>query len=1145
MRKILISLLISTLVLPLNLTIPKAKAAISSDHPRIWLNAATLAELQSKVDSNHSTWTSLKSWADSNLGKTYTSEFYALNTGELINFAAVYQMTGDETYARAAIDKMLHMWDNPYISSSVSSLDDWVTGNSWYSARYLVPSSAVVFDWCYDAMTEDERTRFVNQLETWGDMILVSPQPSWAWHDSSNNFWYGYMWALTSAGYALHGHSDSSSAYLDYVRDTMVPEALAQVNNERLTWDISTGSYEYGRSGGGEWSEGNAYGLVNTDMFVPTLLAIMNAEGTNHFSQTSFFSDYILNIIYNNPPGDVAVVDVGDGYISGINSGKLKSPFIYSVVGAAKGDSNSSAARYGKYWLDENLTASSNAYKRYVDFIWYPVNQQSSNYKSYLGDSNFVDGMQIQTYRSDWTDSATWIYARFNMHYSDHTNDGPGHFSVWKNGWLIEDYAYPRYESPPPNDAVHNVVYFPGDGDATNGMLWDQPDILHRVNNVDYLYYAADSSDMYSGPEVRCDWRECNVSLNQRYFFHLKDEDYLMVYDRVRTDGASDEKYWQAYFPSTPQVSDNITSYSNGSAKVFVKTLLPTNANIDANSYYSGNRVQISYADTANYNNFLHAIEIRDGNPSTMNGASYLSSSDGSMVGALLNEASIVMFSEDGTAQDMVNYTVSASGTVEHYLTGLNPNTTYYLSGPGLSGQGTSDDGGVLDFTTSGAGAVSVSIQAILGDTGDPDPYCGDGTCNGDETCESCSSDCGSCVVEDPDDGGGTTPDPYCGDGTCNNGESCSTCDSDCGECTVEDPADDFGVDVLHPGSWCSVMYGLLQSDYLGDADGHEIINFNDDSTIDLSDLTYLGEYYDDADNDACYAQFQNYSCADYLNYDWCNGLRQGIEDSYGAKTGANNYYSYFDLNNDGEINLSDESLVAYWLSIGDTQSCYDEMSVELLSCSTSTVTEGVSDIGEITEEEAVAPTKDETIDRGLSDSLKGKILLQVEDNGEAWYVKPDNGKRIYMKDGAAAYKIMRYMSLGISNSDLAKIPVGFEDRFECLDSDGDGLCNKLEDGLGTDSYNTDSDGDGYDDGTEVRNNYNPLGTGPMSFSSSLQNRLRGIILLQVEAHGEAWYVKPDNGKRYYMPDGDSAYQIMRYLSLGITNSNLNKIDID
>jgi len=174
-----------------------------------------------------------------------------------------------------------------------------------------------------------------------------------------------------------------------------------------------------------------------------------------------------------------------------------------------------------------------------------------------------------------------------------------------------------------------------------------------------------------------------------------------------------------------------------------------------------------------------------------------------------------------------------------------------------------------------------------------------------------------------------------------------------------------------------------------------------------------------------------------------------------------------------------------------------------------------------------------------------GRILLQVENSGEAWYVRPDNSKRIYLKDGDAAYNLMRTLGLGISNTDLQKIPVGFEDRFVCEDADKDGLCDKLEEGLGTDPNKADTDGDGNKDGDEIKNGSNPKDNGKLTYNSALINKLRGKIVLQVESRGEAWYINPVDGKRYYMPDGPSAYQIMRYLSLGISNKDLNTITED
>src|SRR3989338_11034275 len=58
-----------------------------------------------------------------------------------------------------------------------------------------------------------------------------------------------------------------------------------------------------------------------------------------------------------------------------------------------------------------------------------------------------------------------------------------------------------------------------------------------------------------------------------------------------------------------------------------------------------------------------------------------------------------------------------------------------------------------------------------------------------------------------------------------------------------------------------------------------------------------------------------------------------------------------------------------------------------------------------------------------LAKQLSGRILLQVESYGRAWYVYPKTNERYYLQDGPAAYFIMRSLGLGIADKDLAKIP--------------------------------------------------------------------------------------------------------------------------
>jgi hypothetical protein len=179
----------------------------------------------------------------------------------------------------------------------------------------------------------------------------------------------------------------------------------------------------------------------------------------------------------------------------------------------------------------------------------------------------------------------------------------------------------------------------------------------------------------------------------------------------------------------------------------------------------------------------------------------------------------------------------------------------------------------------------------------------------------------------------------------------------------------------------------------------------------------------------------------------------------------------------------------------------------------------------------------------GLAEKLRGKILLQVESRGEAWYVEMKTSQRYYMKDGETAYGMMRKFGLGITNADLEKIPIGLDIRFAEFDYDGDRVSDNMEEALGTDMYLPDSDNDSYFDGDEIDAGYRPNGSGAMPIDTVFTNKQKGQILLQVESRGEAWYVNPSDGKRYYMKDGASAYEIMRFLSLGITNNNLEKIE--
>jgi len=175
-----------------------------------------------------------------------------------------------------------------------------------------------------------------------------------------------------------------------------------------------------------------------------------------------------------------------------------------------------------------------------------------------------------------------------------------------------------------------------------------------------------------------------------------------------------------------------------------------------------------------------------------------------------------------------------------------------------------------------------------------------------------------------------------------------------------------------------------------------------------------------------------------------------------------------------------------------------------------------------------------------LGEKLSGRILLQVEEHGEAWYINPNDKRRYFLNKPLDAFNIMKTLGIGISNKDLEKIPIGF---LEGKDSDQDGLNDSLENAIGTDYLKSDTDGDGYNDQDEILNNYNPLGSGKINIDKNFVEKNLGKIFLQTEKNGEAWYVDPIEQKRYFLGRPCDAFSLMKQKALGITNINLNKIN--
>ncbi|MFH1042199.1 MAG: DKNYY domain-containing protein [bacterium] len=137
-----------------------------------------------------------------------------------------------------------------------------------------------------------------------------------------------------------------------------------------------------------------------------------------------------------------------------------------------------------------------------------------------------------------------------------------------------------------------------------------------------------------------------------------------------------------------------------------------------------------------------------------------------------------------------------------------------------------------------------------------------------------------------------------------------------------------------------------------------------------------------------------------------------------------------------------------------------------------------------------------------LYNQLKGKIILKVEENGEAYYISPSNKVMYYLSRPLVAFYVMREQGIGITNNDLEKIPVA------------NNYCPA----------------------------YSPGCDNLAAHNSSFTSEQKGKIFLQVEENGETWYVNPSDLKRYFLGRPTDAFNVMRNLGLGISNENFDSL---
>jgi hypothetical protein len=326
---------------------------------------------------------------------------------------------------------------------------------------------------------------------------------------------------------------------------------------------------------------------------------------------------------------------------------------------------------------------------------------------------------------------------------TDHEHQYCGRFDIFSNGEYI---TKGRTEFTDYNDrmslasqsntlSVQNVTGSKCKDDCfmnlavqNGGQFWhEQQQGFNLITHSELPSYAAflyNDTPSYNGwwvygkPPGVPDYDD--VTKVSRSMVYLRATNQLIYYDRAATRHSAAKAVFQIT-TGEPTVSGNEATWltRSGKQRAFLTGLLPARASVArVDLIPTGERQKEDWEPAANIKisagtptdvQFLSVLEWGSSSlhksPTTAVESTAGQSFDGARVGS-----SVVMFMRDWPAT-LTSVTYPASGATTQYVSDLQPNMPYQITGDGAPASGHSDSAGVLTFPSAGTGNIRVSAS--------------------------------------------------------------------------------------------------------------------------------------------------------------------------------------------------------------------------------------------------------------------------------------------------------------------------------------------------------------------------------------------------------------------------------------------------
>jgi len=533
--------------------IREAFSKTNPGHPRVIVNRDDVNRIKEdiKTDANMAKWS--KNIIDKSNAllpspalpyKKVSNSYVDIEEGldRVLTLGMAYLLTDDKRYALRCFSEI----------EPICKLDDWNMQYSFLDTSELCGIVAIGYDWCYDALTEDQRKLAEDAMY---NQTLVNIQKSY--YEGADKCYWGISignWNPVCNGSSTLGAIAMFEKYPELLSDFLSNGMHAMTLSMILFYPD------------GAWIEGPIYGNYAMQWLCKAIESYENAFGTDlGFLNTPGLTDlgwYDLAVT-----GSVAIYGYGDCYTGFEN-------YKYMMWCASR--AKDSALLMTRLEEMEKMGYEGGT----LELIYYDpslLDEASERKLDY-----YVRGMEIVTMRQRWFDrNATFLGTHGGIAYRDHGHFDIGTFAIHMAGEELfreigsENYSFDgyfngfnRYRYYRARPEGHNLYVINPTSDASDYGI--DPDASAKCLKTESkprgAYAVMDLTESYHR----------DVTSAKRGYMILDDRRNVLIRDEISLKKES-EIYWFAQVKGNIEVVDNNTAYVLSNGKKF-KVIISTNA---------------------------------------------------------------------------------------------------------------------------------------------------------------------------------------------------------------------------------------------------------------------------------------------------------------------------------------------------------------------------------------------------------------------------------------------------------------------------------------------------------------------------------------------------------------------------------------